>query len=125
MYRIFQPLVIATLLLTWSVSSPAAPAQGACRDDIKTLCAGVKPGGGAIAHCLKEHEADLSKGCREQRALKQEQFAEIRTACKGDMEVVCKGVKPGAGRLWACLKSNQSAVSEGCRNAMEHARDQD
>lgn len=38
-------------------------AMAACRDDAKKLCARVKPGGGRIVECLKQHDSDLSPGC--------------------------------------------------------------
>lgn len=37
----------------------------ACKEDIQKDCKDVKPGGGRILHCLKQHEASLSPSCRE------------------------------------------------------------
>ena len=37
----------------------------ACRADIKKNCAGIKPGGGRIETCMKDHFADLSDACKE------------------------------------------------------------
>jgi hypothetical protein len=37
----------------------------ACGTDAKRLCKDVRPGGGHILQCLREHESDLSAGCRE------------------------------------------------------------
>jgi len=34
-----------------------------CKPDIERLCAGIHPGGGRIAHCLKEHKMEVSVGC--------------------------------------------------------------
>ncbi|MBS0170183.1 MAG: cysteine rich repeat-containing protein [Nitrospira sp.] len=38
-------------------------AKKACAEDVKRLCAGVKPGEGRIVQCLKEHAQDLSSTC--------------------------------------------------------------
>ncbi len=37
----------------------------ACQDDALKLCKDVKPGGGRILKCLKEHESELSPACKE------------------------------------------------------------
>lgn len=35
-----------------------------CRDDVMTLCAGVQPGQGRVAACLKENADQVSPGCK-------------------------------------------------------------
>jgi hypothetical protein len=47
--------------------SPQALADGrtACASDVQKLCAGVAPGGGRIIACLKQHQADVSDGCKQ------------------------------------------------------------
>jgi len=37
----------------------------ACQDDAEKFCSDVKPGAGALPKCLKGHEAQLSKGCKD------------------------------------------------------------
>ena len=37
----------------------------ACRTDVKKSCAGIKPGGGRIETCIKDHFADMSDACKE------------------------------------------------------------
>jgi hypothetical protein len=39
--------------------------RSACGGDIRTLCAGVAPGGGRIMQCLANRAADLSPACRD------------------------------------------------------------
>jgi len=41
-------------------------AKEACKGDAKKLCEGIKPGGGKIAQCLKQHESELSPACKAQ-----------------------------------------------------------
>lgn len=36
----------------------------ACKDDAARFCKDVKPGGGRIVRCLKEHESELSPACK-------------------------------------------------------------
>jgi hypothetical protein len=44
----------------------AKEVKEACRDDAQRLCEGIKPGGGKIVQCLKQHEAELTAECKEQ-----------------------------------------------------------
>jgi hypothetical protein len=39
--------------------------RSACGGDVRSLCAGVEPGGGRIAQCLGGHAASLSPACKE------------------------------------------------------------
>jgi hypothetical protein len=36
----------------------------ACEEDIHFLCAGIQPGGGRIAACLKQSTSEVSPGCK-------------------------------------------------------------
>jgi hypothetical protein len=37
----------------------------ACKADASRLCKQVRPGGGRILQCLREHDSELATGCRE------------------------------------------------------------
>lgn len=39
--------------------------RSACGADIRTLCAGVQPGGGRIVQCIASNAASLSAGCKD------------------------------------------------------------
>jgi hypothetical protein len=39
--------------------------RSACGGDVRSLCAGVEPGGGRIARCLGGNAASLSRACKE------------------------------------------------------------
>ena len=42
-----------------------AAVRKACKADLKKNCAGIRPGGGRIETCLKDHFADVSDACKE------------------------------------------------------------
>ncbi len=98
--------------------------EGACREDVKKLCGEVKPGGGAIADCLKTHEADLSQGCKENMAEGKKKFEEkkkeLDEACKADLKQFCTNVTPGQGREFACLRAYDDKISAGCKEKLPH-----
>jgi Cysteine rich repeat len=50
--------------------------------------------------------------------------AAVVAACKQDMQTLCPNVKPGEGRIAACLKANHRLLSAGCKEAIrEHRRE--
>lgn len=94
------PILVLTILFNVSTAQAADKEKpGACRADVEKLCKGVRPGGGRIAMCMKQHEAELSPGCREAIAGAKRQIEEFAEACKPDAERLCKGVQPGKGRV--------------------------
>jgi hypothetical protein len=56
-------LAVVVLVPSAAVAEPG-PMQSACRSDLRTLCAGVQPGGGRIRDCMKEHRSQLSSACK-------------------------------------------------------------
>jgi hypothetical protein len=44
-------------------------------------------------------------------------------ACKADIETFCKGIKPGGGRLMACIKSNSDRISMECKDHIAMVRE--
>ena len=51
--------------------------------------------------------------------------AALAGACKQDIATLCPDVKPGEGRIAACLKTNRRQLSAGCKEAIkEHRREQ-
>jgi hypothetical protein len=68
MEDLMKIFLIATMTLSTLLSANLAFAEhhkGACKEDAKKLCAGVKPGHGNILKCMKEHAAELSPECKE------------------------------------------------------------
>ena len=57
--------------------------EGPCMEDAKKLCPGVEHREGRVMHCLREHEAQLSEGCKTkmaQRKAHREERQEMRKA---------------------------------------------
>jgi hypothetical protein len=44
---------------------------------------------------------------------------DLRTYCVSDIKRLCKGVKPGGGRLLQCLKANKKGMTVGCAQALQ------
>ncbi|HWE22408.1 MAG TPA: cysteine rich repeat-containing protein [Myxococcales bacterium] len=101
---------------------PAIAADHPCEADAQKFCAGVQPGQGRILQCLKQHEADLSPECKQRRDSFRERMEEIRAACEADAKKFCSDIRPGSGRIAACLKSHENELSDACRNEGEKMR---
>jgi hypothetical protein len=52
----------------------------------------------------------------------QKTMQELRAACQTDIQKLCAGVQPGGGRIIACLKEHKEEVSDGCKQAIQKAR---
>lgn len=95
----------------WTAMSAAAAERSAiqaCRADAAALCAGVQPGGGRIAACLRENEAKVSEGCKARLGQIEACAAELRKACPQ---------AEGETALRTCTKDKRSEISAGCRAA--------
>jgi len=108
-------MAIATAALAEETARP-------CRDDAAKLCQGMKPGGGAIAKCLKEHSSELSPACKDNIAKAKEKIKEVKEACEGDAKKLCKDEKPGGGRILKCLKQHEGELSAECKAQMDQPR---
>jgi hypothetical protein len=101
-----------------SVSRKVKEVGQTCADDIQSLCADVRPGQGAVLRCLRDNLFSVSQGCQEVVRGAQEKEAEFRKACGQDAKTFCKDVKPGQGRVLACLESRKAELSPACRALM-------
>jgi Cysteine rich repeat len=121
----------------------------ACGLDYRIHCAGIPPGGAASIACLKRNARTLSGGC--QQALgavagaasapaaaavapppaepapllvtPREELFMLRTACGADYASFCRGLRPGAGRIAACLHYNSANLSPRCQQALVSLRE--
>jgi len=95
----------------------------ACKEDVSNFCADIEPGSGRIHECLVANKATLSPSCkREEERLQTVQSKDIRLrpsfkVCKEEIDVYCKEVKGGQGRIFRCLQASlmKSDFSDGCK----------
>lgn len=116
-------LFVGIAALALCFSGPAgAQTKNPCAEDAAKLCKDVKPGGGRLAKCLKEHEKDLSPQCKESIEAARAKAKEAHEACTDDVQKFCKEVKPGAGRIVKCLRENEKQLSPECREKLAQKR---
>jgi hypothetical protein len=89
-----------------------------CKADAEKFCKDVKPGGGRIIDCLKQHQADLSAECKAKGLEAKEKAGAFMEACKADMDKLCPDVKGGPGEKLRCLKEHDKDLSEACKAKM-------
>jgi Golgi apparatus protein 1 len=100
--------------------------ERACADDIRKFCKTVTPGEGRMIHCMEAHENKISARC----VIELRETAEgVQTAadvlkdaviaCKAEITGVCGDIRPGEGRIAACLLSKKSTASAGCAEAIK------
>ena len=85
-----------------------------CADDAAKFCKDVNPGGGRMATCLKEHEKDLSPGCKQRNHEMMMRGKEMHKACADDVDKFCKDVQPGKGNMANCMREHKSELSAEC-----------
>ena len=106
-------LVISAALLLFGANVMAQGAARACVSDIKTLCAGVKPGEGRIAGCLKDHMKDVSEPCQNLLTT----IAAGAKPCTADVKQHCADAQRRREKI-ACLKSAFLNLSDDCKSAI-------
>ncbi len=108
--------------VSWHDSALFARDARPCDEDVAKFCKDVQPGGGGIIKCLKDHESDLSAGCKEDISKLQMNQAAFIEACRDDVLKFCKDIKPGEGRIIQCLKSHQNELSSQCKAGLPPQR---
>jgi hypothetical protein len=106
--------LVAALALTGSTAALGATrgANRACATDLKSLCAGITPGGGRIRDCVQSHIGELSVGC--QTILSK--AAWTANECKADIKQFCPTAKYGG--IASCMKPHLGEVSDQCKGAL-------
>jgi hypothetical protein len=120
-----------------------------CGADYRVHCAGIQPGGSASIACLKRNITTLSGQCKQALGAvaagattaaapavapppvepapllvsPREELFILRMACGGDYAAFCRGLRPGAGRIAACLHYNSASLSPRCQQALTSLRE--
>jgi len=118
------PLMLASLI---GLSS-AVQAQGlsaSCGKDLKKYCSQVTPGDGRIMACLYAHGDKIAEECVSEIqgvALKFSAAVDViqygYEQCSQDIEKFCADVEPGQGRMYKCIKKNETALEAKCNSAL-------
>jgi hypothetical protein len=108
-------LTPACQLVVTAPQETLAEAGEACRMDANRLCPDMRPGDGKLMDCLRSRWDLLFPGCREAMWAAQEKRDQFQAVCGKDLDRWCKGIRPGEGRVVACLKQHAGDLSAVCR----------
>jgi hypothetical protein len=110
--------IVAVSFLTIATTLSVVLAQqgtSACVSDINARCAGTQ--GESRVACIKMRFKDFSLGCQ----LSLVKARAVRKACRADVKKNCADIKPGGGRIEACLKDHFADVSDPCKETISQA----
>lgn len=118
--RLAKTLLAASLAV---LVAGNARAEDSCAEDVKRLCGTVNPGGGRVDACLQENVAALSTGCRDRRRADEvglkDYLQAFMDACSLDVSRFCSNVKPGSGRINACLSDFYVFLTSSCQEHVD------
>jgi len=116
---VFGTQVLAAEKLVESVAK-------SCSKELETYCKDVTPGEGRVLACLYAHEDKLTGQCEYalydaavqlERALTALTY--VANECRDDLQKFCSDIRPGQGRLLACMDKNEKQLSGRCKQAMK------
>jgi hypothetical protein len=111
--HLLNTVAAATLALACAgpaLAGETSPIAQACRGDHGRHCSAVRPGGGRIAACLKQHESQLSRACQ----------AALTTidVCIEQSQRLCGATPATASALRTCMQAHAEQFSPACRAAL-------
>jgi hypothetical protein len=90
-----------------------------CQSDLYQYCqSALFKGRSQAVSCLARRWDRLSSTCQDAVGRIAEKLQRFADACRDDAGRLCPGVEPGGGRLFACLKLQERAVTSRCAAAM-------
>lgn len=108
-------------VVTRLAPSAVQAARLKCEADMEQLCPDSLDGA-ARTRCLKQRAKQLSPMCQSQlqeRFVKwKEDRSRLMAACREDVKLFCREVKPGSGEILQCLQSHDQEVSDRCYQAL-------
>jgi hypothetical protein len=109
--------------LAAALLATAANARGEdpCAAEVERLCPRAR-GDALLVGCLRSHQQELSKACKGDLDAVLAKAKEIAADCEGDVYRLCRDVEPGEGRVAACLRNNESHLSQSCQAAFNEWR---
>src|SRR5262249_35048413 len=101
-------LVLAfVVLIALPASAQYAAVIHACSRDVTTVCAD-NSGQNRFSECVKLHFSDLSESCKASLV----RITAVLKACAADIQAQCHLIKPGAGRIFLCVKEATVKAAE-------------
>ena len=129
-------LALAALLAA-NANHARADIMTTCPSEISRYCADVQKGEGRIVACLVGQMGKLGGACRADveaqgpmapgfvRVIFNPAFrASLPEACTQPAAQLCRGMKPGDGRVFACLYARSDRVPKACSAAAQVALQQ-
>ncbi len=104
--------VLALASVTPNLTYAASDLMRACRADYRKFCSGMKPGGGRIADCLKQYQAELSPSCQT--------FIGTIGECGEEAKKICGSDATGSS-FRECVKAHAAEFSPACQAALPTA----
>lgn len=123
--------VLVSFLVLAGVAMLSSPSDSqsvleSCSDDIGTYCSQVEPRDGRIAACLYAHEDRVSDACDEANGEVSDlidlffaRLADVHAACSADAVKFCPDTEVGGGRLYSCLRANESKIGQACAEMLK------
>jgi len=112
MKRAFYAFALCSaLVLTASTASVQAEDRD-CAVDLKSLCAGITPGGGRVHACIQAHISELSVGCSSRLS----KAAWVAKECAADIQHFCPDAK--MGDVKDCMQPHLGETSDQCKAAV-------
>ena len=121
--------VVLAVTLIWAATAYGEEPNGACAGDIQRLCPDLRPGGGRLIACLRQHAKELAPQCKDAFAAMAHAEAGTQSrarrwfrTCKAEIATYCKNVPAGEGRIAQCLESHAAQLSRACQSALNARR---